>query len=421
MTVTLKSPTYATKTAAPPSKSAVHRALIAAAFADKETVISLAASCDDIDATARCLAALGVGIKTTAHAITVTPIAPERCQKNAVLDCGESGSTLRFLLPVCAAIGANATFLRRGRLPERPLSPMLEELVAHGMSATEEGALLHTSGRITSGDYKIAADVSSQYVTGLLLALSLLDAPSTLTLTGKVESAPYIKMTEEALAAFGAAPQKRDAVYQISGYKRAPLRSPTSLTPEGDFSGAAFPLSLGAVGKHAVTVTGLTFPSSQGDSAILSLLARFGASVKIKGSAVTVSPAPLMPIEVDATDIPDLVPVLAVVATAANGVTRITGASRLRLKESDRIASTAALLQALGAEVEELEDGFLIHGGKPLHGGTVDAFGDHRIAMSAAVASLLTDEAVVIPNADCTSKSYPTFFSDVMNAKKENQ
>lgn len=419
MTVTLENPTYAAKTAAPPSKSAVHRALIAAAFADKETTISLAASCDDIDATARCLTALGVGIKKTDRAITVTPISPERCQKNAVLDCGESGSTLRFLLPVCAAIGANATFLRRGRLPERPLSPLLEVLAAHGMNATEEGALLHTSGRITAGDYEIAANISSQYTTGLLFALSLLPAPSTLTLTGKVESAPYIKMTEEALAAFGAAPQRRDAVYLIGGYKKAPLRSPMTLTPEGDFSGAAFPLSLGAVGTHAVTVTGLTFPSSQGDSAILSLLARFGAGVKIKGSAVTVSPAPLLAIDIDATDIPDLAPVLAVVATAASGTTRITGASRLRLKESDRIASTAALLRSLGADVEELEDGFLIRGGKPLHGGRIDTFGDHRIAMSAAVASLLTNEAVVIPNADCTGKSYPTFFEDVIHAKKE--
>jgi 3-phosphoshikimate 1-carboxyvinyltransferase len=346
---------------------------------------------------------------------------PDACQKNAVLDCGESGSTLRFLLPVCAAIGAEARFWRHGRLPERPLSPLKEELAAHGLTLCEDGAYLLTSGRITAGDYRIAANVSSQYITGLLLALSLLDKPSTLTLTGKIESAPYIKMTGDTLARFCAAPQKRDAVYLIGGYKKFPLRSPETLTPEGDFSGAAFPLSLGAVGTHAVTVTGLTFPSLQGDSAILSLLARFGAGVKIKGNAVTVSPAPLMAIDIDATDIPDLVPVLAVVATAASGTTRITGASRLRLKESDRIASTAALLRSLGADVEELEDGFLIRGGKPLHGTRTDTANDHRIAMSAAVASLLTREAVVIPDAECTKKSYPTFFDDLFYEKKENQ
>lgn len=419
MTVTLQKPNYAAKTAAPPSKSAAHRALIAAAFADRQTVIPLTASCDDIDATVRCLSALGVHIQTTHTGLTVTPISPESCTKNATLDCGESGSTLRFLLPVCAAIGANATFLRRGRLPQRPLSPLLEELCAHGLSAREEGALLLTDGNITAGDYSIAADVSSQYVTGLLFALSLLDAPSTLTLTGKVESAPYITMTVDMLARFAAKPRNDKNKYYIAGYAQKPLLSSGIMTPEGDFSGAAFPLALGAIGTHPVTVTGLTLPSLQGDSAIAALLSRFGAEVTVGKNEITVSPAVLHGIDIDATDIPDLVPVLAVVAAAANGTTHITGAARLRLKESDRIASTAAFLRTLGADITEKDDGFIIRGGKRLHGGKIDTCGDHRIAMSAAVASLLTDEAVVIPGASCAAKSYPTFFNDVMYAKKE--
>lgn len=419
MTLVLQSPAYADKLAAPTSKSAAHRALIAAAFADTKTELVLRTSCEDIEATVRCLTALGTTVEQTETGLTVTPVARDRIVKNAVLDCGESGSTLRFLLPVCAALGADARFLRRGRLPKRPLSPLKEELEAHGLILWEEGDVLKTSGRITNGDYRIAADVSSQYITGLLFALSLLDHPSTLTMTGTVESAPYIDMTVEALNSFGAAPKKENHRFLITGSLKAPLRSPKKLTPEGDFSGAAFPLALGAIGSHAVTVTGLSIPSLQGDSEILSLLERFGAKVESTKESVTVSPAPLRGMDIDARQIPDLVPVLAVIATAAKGVTRITGAERLRLKESDRLAATTAFLSTLGGDIQETEDGLIIVGGKPLHGGRVDVCGDHRIAMSAAVASLLTDEAVVIEHAECVQKSYPDFFKEAVFPKAQ--
>lgn len=420
MTVTLKLPTYARTVAAPTSKSAAHRALIAAAFADRETTLLLRTSCEDIDATARCLTALGAAVRPVEGGLHVTPVSPVRVQKNAVLDCGESGSTLRFLLPVCGAIGADATFLRRGRLPERPLEPLATVLRQRGMTLTENGAELIARGRIGAGDYAIAANVSSQYISGLLFALSLLDAPSTLTLTGKVESAPYIDMTVAALAAFGATPQKASGcTYRVPGRTVAPLTSPDTLTVEGDFSGAAFPLAMGAIGPHPVTVTGLALPSGQGDSEILGLLERFGAHVTVDGDSVTVSPAPLHGLEIDARQIPDLVPILAVVATAAEGTTRITGAERLRLKESDRIASTTAFLRTVGGDIAEMPDGLSICGGKKLHGGTVDVCGDHRIAMSAAAAALLTNEAVVIPGAECTQKSYPTFFEEVILSSQE--
>ena len=416
MTVILQKPTYAKRVAAPTSKSAAHRALIAAAFADRETQLPMRVSCDDIDATARCLAALGVGITKTGDGLTVTPIARDKIIKNAVLDCGESGSTLRFMLPVCAALGANATFLRHGRLPERPLSPLAEELTAHGLTLRENGAKLITEGRITAGAYSIAANVSSQYITGLLFALSLFDEPSTLTLTGTVESAPYIDMTTEMLARFGAAPTKEKNSFFVSGCAKKPITSPKIIAPEGDFSGAAFPLALGAIGTHPVTVTGLSLPSLQGDSEILSLLARFGAKVEIGKNEATVSPAPLTGIDIDAKQIPDLVPILAVVATAATGVTHITGAERLRLKESDRLASVTAFLRTLGGDITENPDGLTIVGGKPLRGGTVDVCGDHRIAMSAAAAALLSEGTITIPHAQCVQKSYPTFFEEAVFA-----
>jgi 3-phosphoshikimate 1-carboxyvinyltransferase len=258
--------------------------------------------------------------------------------------------------------------------------------------------------------------VSSQFITGLLFALSLLDDPSTLTLTGEIESAPYIDMTVRALACFGAAP-KRSAdgrVYTVAGKKAVPLLSPDTLFPEGDFSGAAFPLAAGAVGRRPVTVTGLAVPSLQGDSEILEILTRFGAKVERSADGITVSPAPMRGVEIDAAQIPDLVPILAVVAAAAVGETRIYGAERLRLKESDRLVAVTDLLKTLGADVTETPDGLIVRGGKPLHGGVVNAYGDHRIAMSAAVASLLTDEAVTIPHAECVGKSYPAFFDEVI-------
>ena len=416
MTVVLRSPAYASEVVAPTSKSVAHRALIAAAFADRETVMPMRVSCEDIDATARCLMALGVGITKTDSGLAVTPIARDSIKKDAVLDCGESGSTLRFLLPVCAALGANVTFLRRGRLPQRPLSPLDEELKRHGLVLLEQDEKLIIRGKISAGDYSIAANVSSQYITGLLFALSLLDAPSTLTLTGKVESAPYIDMTTDMLSRFGAPPSVCGdyTAFSVAGYQAKPLRSPRELIPEGDFSGAAFPLALGAIGTHAVTVTGLTIPSLQGDSAILDLLERFGAKVKRERDTVTVFPAPLFGIDIDAAQIPDLVPILAVVAAAASGTTRITGAKRLRIKESDRLAAITAFLRTLGGDITENDDGLTIVGGKPLGGGTVDVCDDHRIAMSAAAAALLTKEAVTIPHAECVQKSYPTFFDEVV-------
>ncbi len=416
MTITLHTPRYAAHVVAPTSKSAAHRALIAAAFADRKTEIRMRVSCEDIEATAHCLMALGVGIEKRENGLTVTPVSRDRIKKNAVLDCGESGSTLRFLLPVCAALGANAVLLRHGRLPQRPLSPLKEELERHGLHITEEGARLRTEGRIAAGEYRIAANVSSQYVTGLLFALSLLDTPSTLTLTGKVESAPYIDMTRDTLARFQApvTVTENGSLFSVAGFLKAPFLSTGALAPEGDFSGAAFPLAMGAIGAHAVTVTGLTYPTLQGDHEILTLLARFGAKVEITDASVTVSPAPLQGIEIDAAQIPDLVPVLAVVASAAKGTTRIKNAARLRLKESDRLSAITAFLHTLGGDITETPDGLVINGGKRLSGGTVDACGDHRIAMSAAVAALLSDGAVIIPHAECVNKSYPTFFEEAI-------
>ena len=422
MNITLQDPLFDGSVVAPTSKSAAHRVLIAAAFANAPTRVRVSGAGADIAATVRCLAALGAEIaeqpdKSGAW-LTVTPIRTP--VPNAVLDCGESGSTLRFLVPVVAALGSGATFIRRGRLPERPMEPLASELASHGAKSTDNAdGSLTVSGRLLPGDYSIAANVSSQFVTGLLFALSLLESPSALTLVGEIESAPYIHMTVGALAAFGAAPSiEGGRLYRMAGRANTPLITPGTLYPEGDFSGAAFPLAAGAVGSHAVTVSGLSLTSAQGDKEILSLLTRFGAKVAIspETGSVSVSPAPLHGMDIDARQIPDLVPILAVIAAKAEGVTRITGAARLRLKESDRIATTAAMLRALGGRVTETEDGLTVEG-SPLTGGTVDGANDHRIVMSGAIAALFATGAVTVTGIEAVEKSYPAFFELIRSAR----
>ncbi len=414
MNITLHHPTFAGQVAAPTSKSAAHRALIAAAFADAPTRIFVSGAGKDIAATVACLRALGADIKEEddqngTTALAVTPL--REVQGSALLDCGESGSTLRFLLPVAAALGADATFIRRGRLPERPMEPLTTLLSQSGVRCTDNpDGSLSVCGRLRAGDYAVAANVSSQFITGLLFALTLTEGSSTLTLTGEIESAPYIDMTVAALRAFGAAPMRTadGRRFHLGGKT---LRSPGVLYPEGDFSGAAFPLAAGAIGPAPVTVTGLDLSSSQGDMAILDLLKKFGAEVLCDAAngLVTVSPAPLHGMTIDARQIPDLVPILAVIAATATGNTVISGAARLRLKESDRIATTVAMLRALGVCVEENDDGMTVEGAS-LTGGTVDGANDHRIVMSAAIAALAAKGPVTVTDTEAVAKSYPRFF-----------
>ena len=369
------------------SKSAAHRLYICAALADRPTEISCQSTSRDIEATKACLAAMKNG---------------ER-----LLPCGESGSTLRFLLPVVAALGLEVDFRMEGRLPDRPLAPLDEQLTAHGMKLSRpRHELLHVSGKLEPGAFVLPGNVSSQYISGLLFALPLLAETSTLTVTGKVESAPYIAMTLDALSQFGVRPKLENNVYTISP---TPYHSPGTAVVEGDWSNAAFWLCAGAV-SGPVTVTGLDPDSLQGDKEVFEILRRFGAKTEQNGTSFTVSPGTLHAIDIDAAAIPDLVPVLSVVAAAAEGTTRIYNAGRLRIKESDRIKTVRTMLQNLGADVEETADGLIIHGGKALNGGAVDSANDHRIAMSAAIAATLCD--VTVLGAEAVAKSYPKFWED---------
>ena len=412
MQITLHTPAPRGTLPSFPSKSEAHRYLICAALADAPTHIVCAASNDDIDATISCLCALGASISRTADGFDVTPI--QKIPDVAALDCGESGSTLRFLLPGICALGTKAQLYLHGRLPARPLSPLDTLLSEHGATISPQGSNpLEVSGKLWGNDFSIAANVSSQFISGLLLALPLLDfdTPATIRLIGQIESRPYLDMTLSALATFGIRVAEQDGVLTIPAH--AHFTSPGTLVVGGDWSGAAPWLCMGAIGKHPLTVTGLDTASGQGDKAILSVLSEMGAQIEVRENAITVTPATLHGIDLHAANIPDLVPVIAATAALANGTTRISGAGRLRIKESDRLATTTAVLTALGADVRETDDGLVIVGKPALLGGFVDAYGDHRIAMTAAVASLGCQAPVTIEGAQAVAKSYPTFWEQL--------
>ena len=398
----------------PASKSQAHRMLLCAAMGENEVTLRCRGLSKDILATVACLKALGASVDAEGEVLHLRPVSappPGLC----LLPCGESGSTLRFLLPLVGALGASAVFEREGRLPERPIEPLGRELCRNGMDIRSDGARLSCSGQLRPGAFSLPGNISSQYISALLMTLPLLEGESTLHMEGALESAAYVAMTEEVLRLGGVRTEKTGAGYRIPGGQRC--RFAPELSVEGDYSNAAFFLCAGALSERGIRVTGLDPQSRQGDRAIVPLLEKMGAQVASDGSSVTVKRAALHGITIDASPIPDLIPVLSVVAAAASGETRVIHAQRLRLKESDRLHSTTQMLRALGAEAEELPDGLVIRGGRTLAGGTVDACGDHRIAMSAAVAGGICRGAVTICGSECVQKSYPDFWTDFQQLK----
>ncbi len=390
-----------------PSKSQAHRLLICSALAEGNSKIYCPEINEDIEATAACLNALGAKIERRDGSYYVAPVIIDA--EKAEMDCGESGSTLRFLLPVACALGKQAVLTGRGRLPQRPMAELCSALRAGGADVSADALPIGVNGKLSAGVYRLPSKVSSQYISGLMFALPLLDGESVIELDGTPESEPYIDMTISALKLFGVEVLRKGHSYIIPGGQK--YISPGKVAVEGDWSNGAFWLCAAAIGNRPISISGLDINSRQGDSAVLSMLKSFGARVTSDGDMLTVYPSKLRGIEIDAKNIPDLVPILSVTAAMAEGETRIYNAGRLRIKESDRIASTAALLRNLGADVTETEDGLRICGGG-LHEGEVSSFGDHRIAMAASVAACAADGEVMIKDAHVVAKSYPAFFED---------
>lgn len=395
----------------PSSKSHAHRLLIAAALGEKPVTIRLRGFSNDILATADCLRAMGAEIGCVEDGVSVRPINRSDLRREEIsLNCGESGSTLRFLLPVPGACGLLGCFRMEGRLPQRPMDDYEDELRRHGMIIRRDGVFLHAAGRLSAGEYCLPGNVSSQFFSGLLFVLPLLKGDSSLSCEGRLESAAYIRMTETVLRESGIRFEKQDSDWTIPGGQRFQL--PETVQAEGDWSNAAFFLCLGALTNRGVTVYGLRPDSIQGDRAVLKTLEDFGAQVSVEEDSISVRAGERKAFRLDATDVPDLVPVLSVLACAAEGESVISGAERLRMKESDRILSTLSLIRNLGGSAFETEDGLIIRGNGRLRGGSVDSFHDHRIAMSAAVAAALCTEPVEVSDPSCVEKSYPAFWQD---------
>ena len=399
---------------APPSKSDVHRLMTGAALSPEGGILRCGFLSGDTEATLRCLSALGVKVTNEIDAGCPairfrSPVSRRPETAPAVLLCGESGTTLRLLLPVAAALGWSVRFQMDGRLPSRPHGPLVDELNRHGARVRTAGNTLECDGQLLPGSYCLPGNVSSQFITGLLFALPLLDGTSTLTVEGILESAPYVAMTEEALRTFGISFEKEDCTYTLPGPQT--FRSPEVLQAEADWSGAAAFLCMGAFSASGISCSGLRSDSPQGDRSILSLLRSFGASVSEENGTVTVRRGRLHGITVDASQTPDLVPVIAALAAGAEGETRITGASRLRLKETDRLSAVRIMLTDLGCRAEETDDGLIVRGLAHPAGGKTSSFGDHRIAMAAAVAAQYCSGPVLLDREDCVGKSFPDFWN----------
>lgn len=386
-----------------PSKSYAHRYLFAAALSGAETKILGAAACEDTLATIRCLQAMNASALQEGADATVKPsMAPDV----AVFNCGESGTTLRFLLPVAAARVPDSLFAGKGRLSQRPLGDLLHCLLKNGMQAEGQGLPLRLKGRLQPGVYELPGNVSSQYISGLLLALPLLGGPSQIRLSNALLSKPYVDMTIGVLKEFGVFIQETEYGYAVEPQS---YTTPGVVVVPGDWSSAAFLLAAGAL-HGSVRVSGLR-QDGQGDRRIIALLKEFGANVRVQGDQVAVEGGALRGICADVGDIPDLLPILSVLGACARGRTVLTGAARLRLKESDRLQAMADVLGSMGIRVELQEDQMTIFGGE-IRGATVSSHGDHRIAMAACIAALSSGDTV-ITGAECVQKSYPKFFEDV--------
>lgn len=368
------------------SKSQAHRLLICAAFSDKKTALHCPETNQDIEATADCLRSLGAQILRSDKMYIIQPVA--NLPQKAILHCRESGSTLRFMLPIVGALGVDATFVMEGRLPYRPLSPLWEEMERCGCTLSRPTeSTLRCTGKLKAHNCSIAGNVSSQFITGLLFAMALTPGKSQLSVIGKVESRPYIDMTQNALMQFGVDTKDFTVISSL------PFSSPESICVEGDWSNAAFFLAATAIGNN-VEVTGLDPDSCQGDRVVSTILSQLQLADGV----------------IDAADIPDLVPILAVAAGAMNGAT-FTNIQRLRLKESDRVATICQMLTQLGAKTESTENTLRVYPSQ-YHGCTIDSAGDHRIAMAAGIAATVADGPITITGAHCVTKSYPAFWDD---------
>lgn len=383
----------------PPSKSQAHRLIILSALANGESTITNFVPSEDLLATIRAMRALGAQISLHGTTLHIRGIYPYRIGTDSMpqIDCGESGTTLRFLLPIALAVAGGGIFTGSDRLMKRPLTPYFDIFRRQGIHFSLENNTLTVQGQLLSGEYRLPGNVSSQFFSGLLLALPLLNEPSVIIPVGPLESSSYLTMTLYALSQFGV---HIPATLSLPPQYHIPSNTvyhPQNLSIEADWSQAAFWYAAAGVG-NAVTVTGMNEDSFQGDRMILdyrTLLHQHGD------------------VSIDISDCPDLAPPLAVWGALRDRTLHLTNAARLRLKESDRLTTITDTITALGADIHEEADSLTIRGKSSLAGGvTVDCHNDHRIAMMLAIAATRCTQPVTLTGAQCVNKSYPNFWKD---------
>lgn len=408
MTVTVYPSRLTGTVSAIASKSVLHRLLICSALSDGETRIDNVTMSKDISATMSAAEGLGKAVTFENGSLFVTDGV-----KTSEINVNESGSTFRFILPVAAASARSEALTIQGSdyLASRPISPLYDQLVSHGAVLSEKGRFpMIVGGKLLSGEYTIPGNVSSQFISGLLFALPICNGNSRIRITGKLESKPYIDITIECLQKFGIEIESTNDGYFVQGGQK--YVSPGVIACEGDCSNAAFFLAAGAFSEDFVGVRGINRKTAQGDFAAVEVLKSFGAEACETDDCIKFRRSELHARNIDATDIPDLIPILSLVASVSAGTTTVYGARRLRLKESDRLFSVTDVLSSLGADIKETDDGLIIFGVGRLHGGRVSSHNDHRIAMTAAIASLVSDGEIIIDGFEAIGKSYPDFIRD---------
>lgn len=392
----------------PASKSDSHRSIICASLAAGESKIDNMYKSDDVKATINGMSLLGASIKSRDNNLFIRGI-DFFSNKNIIIDCNESASTLRFLIPIAASLGINAKFIGKGKLPKRPIDVYLDILPKHSVKCKYYNELpLEIQGKLHPGEFEVPGNVSSQFISGLLFALPILYGDSTVKLTSRLESEPYVDMTINTINKFGVQIKKISNGYKIPGKQKY---KPCDYRVERDFSQAAFFIAAGIIGE-SIKINGLNEHSLQGDLKSIEIFKKFGADIEWKKNGLLVNPSKTHGIEIDASQVPDLVPILAVVASFSEGITKIVNAARLRIKECDRLTAISTSLNNLGANIKETSDGLIINGVNNLNSGTVDSFNDHRITMALAIASIRCNGTVTITNAQSINKSYPSFFED---------
>lgn len=400
----------------PPSKSISHRAIICAGLSDGITRIKNIILSEDIHATIEGIKSFGaqeIDVKqdSSSRLEVIVKGTKKVAAENNVIDSFESGSTLRFLLPLATLTKEEMTFIGRGKLVERPLKEYYRIFEEQNIKYSNNNGRLPLSinGKLKAGDFKIKGNVSSQFISGLMFTLPLLDGNSKIILTTELQSKGYVDLTMDVLKKFSINIENYNyKEFFIDGNQEY---KPRDYTVEGDFSQAAFWLVAGLLGEN-ISATGLNLDSLQGDKIILEVIDRMGGTVLIKDNHIRTEESKTRGIVIDASQCPDLVPILGVLGSVSHGTTKIINAERLRIKESDRLKAIATELTKLGADINETDDGLIIQGKDRLKGGLVDSWQDHRIAMALAVASIKCTEPVIIKNSSAVKKSYPHFWKD---------